>query len=174
MSLVRPPGPPPVRSAEPPARRGRPPARNEILRAGRLGGLDPAELAAREGTPFYAYDLDVVGRQVEALRRRLPSSVDLAYAVKANPSLAVLRPARRARPGRRRGVRRRAPPGPAGRVRGREVVVTGPGKRDEELAAAVDAGVRAVTVESVGELRRLAAIAEGTRAARRPSCSGPP
>ena len=30
-------------------------------------------------------------RQVEALRRRLPPSVDLAYAVKANPQLAVLR-----------------------------------------------------------------------------------
>ena len=41
------------------------------------------------------------------------------------------------------------------------IVVTGPGKRDEELAAAVEAGVRVVTVESVGELRRLAAIAAG-------------
>ncbi len=41
------------------------------------------------------------------------------------------------------------------------IVITGPGKRDEELAAAVEAGARAVTVESVGELRRLARIAEG-------------
>ena len=41
------------------------------------------------------------------------------------------------------------------------VVFTGPGKRDEELAAAVEAGVRVVTVESPGELRRLARIAEG-------------
>ena len=40
------------------------------------------------------------------------------------------------------------------------VVFTGPGKRDEELRAAVDAGVRVVTVESPGELRRLASIAE--------------
>ena len=39
--------------------------------------------------------------------------------------------------------------------------MTGPGKRDEELAAAVEAGVRVVTVESVGELRRLAALAAG-------------
>ena len=133
MSLVRPPGPPPVRPAEPPARRGRPPARNEILRAGRLGGLDPAELAAREGTPFYAYDLDVVGRQVDALRRRLPSSVDLAYAVKANPSLAVLR--------RLAGLGLGADVASGGELRqalragfvAAEVVVTGPGKRDEEL-----------------------------------------
>ena len=45
-------------------RRGRPPARNEILRAGRLGGLAPDELAARFGTPLYVYDLDVIDRQV--------------------------------------------------------------------------------------------------------------
>ncbi len=41
------------------------------------------------------------------------------------------------------------------------IVFTGPGKRDEELQAAVEAGVRVVTVESVGELRRLAGVAEG-------------
>jgi diaminopimelate decarboxylase len=37
--------------------------------------------------------------------------------------------------------------------------MTGPGKRDEELAAAVAAGIGVLTVESPGELRRLEAIA---------------
>ena len=37
--------------------------------------------------------------------------------------------------------------------------MTGPGKRDDELRAAVTAGIRAVTVESPGELARLEAIA---------------
>ena len=37
--------------------------------------------------------------------------------------------------------------------------MTGPGKRDAELVAAVAAGIRAVTVESPGELARLEAIA---------------
>ena len=64
---------------------------NEVLRGSRLGGHDPSELAERFGTPFYAYDLDVVTRQVEALRSILPATFDLAYAVKANPNLAVLR-----------------------------------------------------------------------------------
>ena len=39
------------------------------------------------------------------------------------------------------------------------IVMTGPGKRDDELVAAVEAGIRAVTVESPGELARLEAIA---------------
>ena len=134
----------------------------------------PAELAGRDGTPFYAYDLDVVGRQVDALRRRLPSSVDLAYAVKANPSLAVLRRlaglglgADVASGGELRQALR------AGFVAG-EVVVTGPGKRDEELAAAVDAG----RARGDGGVRRRAPTAgdESPRAwgGRSRCCSGPP
>jgi diaminopimelate decarboxylase len=39
--------------------------------------------------------------------------------------------------------------------------MTGPGKRDEELRAAVSAGIGALTVESPGELERLDAIAAG-------------
>ncbi len=161
MSMVREPGPPPARATAPAARRGRPPARNEILRGGRLGGIAPGELAARFGTPFYVYDLDVVGRQGVSLRAVLPERFDLAYAVKANPNLAVLRHlaglglgADVASGGELRHVLR------AGFAPDR-VVFTGPGKRDEELAAAVEAGVRVLTVESVGELRRLARIAEG-------------
>jgi diaminopimelate decarboxylase len=134
---------------------------NEVLRDGRLGDMDPSELAERFGTPFYAYDLDVVAGQVEALRAALPAAFDLAFAVKANPNLAVLRHlaglglgADVASGGELRHVLR------AGFAPER-VVFTGPGKRDEELAAAVEAGVRVVTVESPGELRRLERIAEG-------------
>ncbi len=161
MSAIRQPGPPPARHAEPVVRRGRPPARNEILRGGRLGGQDPAMLAERFGTPFYVYDLDVVARQVAGLRSVLPASFDLAYAVKANPNRTVMRHlaglalgADVASGGELRHARR------AGFAADR-IVFTGPGKRDDELAAAVDTGVRAVTVESPGELRRLSRIAEG-------------
>ncbi len=161
MSPVRESGPPPGHQAALAARRGRPPARNEVCRNGRLAGLAPADLAEWFGTPAYVYDLDVVGRQVAALRAALPARFDLAYAVKANPNLAVLRHlaamglgADVASGGELRHVVR------AGFDPSR-VVMTGPGKRDEELSAAVATGVRVVTVESVGELRRLARLAEG-------------
>ena len=130
-----------------------------ILRDGRLGGADPEALAMRFGTPYYAYDLDVVTAQVESLRATLPASFDLAFAVKANPLLALLR--------HLAGLGLGADVASGGELRhvlragfdGGRVVFTGPGKRDEELAAAVEAGVRVVTVESRGELGRLAAIA---------------
>jgi diaminopimelate decarboxylase len=134
---------------------------NEVLRDGRLGGHDPSALAERFGTPFYAYDLDVVSRQVAALRAALPDAFDLAYAVKANPNLAVLRllagrglGADVASGGELRHVLRAGFPADG-------IVFTGPGKRDEELAAAVETGVRVVTVESLTELWRLERIAKG-------------
>ena len=146
-------------------RRGRPPARNEILRAGRLGGVDPGVLAAQYGTPLFVYDLDVVSRQVDALRAILPAGFEVAYAGKANPSVGVVAhlaglglgadvaSAGELATALRAGV-------PAGRI-----LMTGPGKRDDELRMAVRAGIRAVTVESPGELRRLERIAaaEGRR-----------
>ncbi len=162
MSLVRlPPAVPrpALRDDDPAPRRGRPPARNEILRAGRLGGLAPEELAQRFGTPLYVYDLDVIDRQVESLRAVLPPVVDLAYAVKANPALAVV--AHLGRLGLGADVASAGELATALRagIDPARIVMTGPGKRDEELRAAVAAGIRAVTVESPGELARLEAIA---------------
>ncbi|TMC62948.1 MAG: hypothetical protein E6J17_05695 [Chloroflexi bacterium] len=140
-------------------RRGRPRLRNEILRRGTLGGIEPAEIAARFGTPCYVYDLDVVDRQVAALRAILPSPFELAYAVKANPSLAVVGHLGRlglgadVASGGELALALRAGIPPA------RIIFTGPGKREPELRAAVEANIRAVTVESRGELERLEAVA---------------
>jgi diaminopimelate decarboxylase len=130
-----------------------------ILDAGLIAGLSPAALAEEFGTPFYVYDLDLVGRRVDALRAVLPRGFRVAYAVKANPSLAVVAYLRS------RGIGADVASGgeletvlragfePAA------IAMTGPGKREAELAAAVAAGIGFITVESPGELRRLEAIA---------------
>ncbi len=124
-----------------------------------LDALDAAGIAEAFGTPVYVYDLDVVARRVEVLRAALPATVDLAYAVKANPSLAVLR--RLASLGLGADVAsggELAAALRAGFDPGR-IVVTGPGKTADLHRAAVRAGVGAVTVESTGELARLEAVA---------------
>ena len=152
-------------------RRGRPPARNEILRAGRLGGVTPEELAERYGTPLYVYDLDVMDGQVAALRAVLPPAVELAYAVKANPALAVVTHLGRLGLGADVASGGELETVAHAGISGDRVVMTGPGKRDDELRAAVTAGVRAITVESPGELARLEAIAAA--AGRRPAGHAP-
>ena len=132
-----------------------------VLDSGLLAGLPPAALASEFGTPFYIYDLDLIGRRVEALRAALPQGFRIAFAVKANPALAVVAHLRRcgvgadiASGGELETVLR-AGFDPA------SVAMTGPGKREDELVAAVSAGIGIVTVESRGELHRLEGIAAG-------------
>jgi diaminopimelate decarboxylase len=132
---------------------------DSILDAGLLAGISPAVLAEEFGTPFYVYDLDLIGRRVAALRAALPRGFRIAFAVKANPSLAVVAHLERCgvgadvASGGELATVLRAGFDP------KEIAMTGPGKRDGELAAAVAAGIGFITVESPGELRRLEAIA---------------
>lgn len=132
-----------------------------------LGGVDAEDLAGRFGTPLYVYDLDGIDRQVEALRAALPPNGEIAYAVKANPALAVV--AHLGRLGLGADVASDGELATALRagIAPERIIMTGPGKRDAELASAVRVGVRAITVESPGELARLEGIAAaaGTRQA---------
>ena len=51
-----------------------------------VGGVPVDRLAARVGgTPFFAYDRDLLTARVAALRAALPAEISLSYAVKANP-----------------------------------------------------------------------------------------
>lgn len=117
-----------------------------------VSGLDPEDLVRRHGSPLYVYDLDVVAARVAMLREAMPTDVEVAYAVKANPSPAILRllaslglGADIASGGELAAVTR-------ARFDLRRVVMTGPGKTDAELAAAIRSGVRAITIESLEEI----------------------
>jgi len=126
---------------------------------GRIAGVEAEELAGQYGTPLYVYDFDAIAARVRALREALPASFELAYAAKANPALAVLAEVRGlgigldvASGGELLAAQRSG-------FDGSRVVFTGPGKTDAELTAAVEANLRAITVESAGELVRLERIA---------------
>ena len=130
-----------------------------ILEGGQLAGISAASLAEEFGTPFFVYDLDLIERRVAALKAVLPPGVRVAFAVKANPALAVVAHLRRcgvgadvASGGELETVLR------AG-FEPSSIAMTGPGKRDSELSAAVSAGIGVITVESPGELTRLETIA---------------
>ena len=130
-----------------------------ILEGGQLAGISAASLAEEFGTPFFVYDLDMIERRVAALKAVLPPGVRVAFAVKANPALAVVAHLRRcgvgadvASGGELETVLR------AG-FEPSSIAMTGPGKRDSELSAAVSAGIGVITVESPGELTRLETIA---------------
>src|SRR4051812_23931370 len=158
-ALRRPPDRPAPALVEPAPRRGRPPQREGIVRSGRLAGLEAHELATRFGTPAYIYDLDLIERRWAALRAALPARVDVAYAVKANPALAIVDFLGRQGAGADVASSGELATALRAGIDASRIVMTGPGKRDAELRAAVAAGVRAVTVESPNELARLEGLA---------------
>lgn len=129
------------------------------VEGGQVAGIVAEELATRFGSPLYVYDFDVITARVRALRAVLPPTFELAYAVKANPALAVL--AEMSALGLGLDIASGGELLAAQRIGfdPARVVFTGPGKTDADLAAAVGANLRAITVESAGELARLERIA---------------
>jgi diaminopimelate decarboxylase len=111
------------------------------------------EVAAAVGTPFYAYDADRFRERIRRFRAAFgePQPV-VCYALKANDALALIRIAADEGLGAdivsggelakaiRAGI-------PAERI-----VFSGVGKRRDEIRAALEAGVRSLNIESLGEL----------------------
>ena len=123
-------------------------------------GAPLAELAQRHGTPLYVYSAATIVaryRAVDDAFRSYPHAMH--YALKANSTLAIVRLLRGlgacadANSGGEIDVALRAgfiPP---------QIVFTGVGKTDAELAQAVDLGVKTINAESAGELERIDRIA---------------
>jgi diaminopimelate decarboxylase len=129
----------------------------------RVAGLDPEALAASYGSPLFVYDLDTLTARVSLLRAALPRAINLAFAVKANPCLAVL--AHLAGLGVGADVASSGELDAAVRagVPVDRIVFTGPGKTDAELGRAVRLGIRALTIESLDELDVVIELAELAR-----------
>jgi len=123
-------------------------------------GVPLAEIAAHVGTPVYVYSAPLVGERYSAIDRAFhgyPHAIH--YALKANSTLAIVRLLRglgsaadansiwEIEAARRAGFQ------PA------DIVFTGVGKSPVELECAVALGLKAINVESAGELTRIEAIA---------------
>src|SRR6266496_4796091 len=117
-------------------------------------------LAERYGTPLYVYSGATLTRHWKVLHRSLAGLRHLVcYAVKANSNLSVL--SLFARLGSGFDIvsggelyRVLKAGGAAGKV-----VYSGVGKRDDELAFALDQGVKVIDVESAEELARVSIVA---------------
>lgn len=117
--------------------------------------IDHADLVARVGSPAYVYDLEAIRAAHGELAGALPAPSRLLYSLKANPHPMVVAELRRLGCG--------AEVSSAGEIaaaldaghNGSELVLSGPGKRHDDLAHAVAAGVGLVSLDSVPEPTRL-------------------
>ena len=121
------------------------------------------EIAAAVGTPVYVYSTATLRRHAQVFQQAL-SSLDrplIAFAVKANPNIAVLKLLGQEGLGAdvvSEGEMRRAL---AAGIPADRIVFSGVGKTDAEMEAALEAGILQLNVESEGELDRLSAVAHG-------------
>lgn len=125
-----------------------------------IGGRRASELVAEAGrTPLFVYSRAHLDARVAALRAALPARVGVNFAVKANPHLAVI--------GHMAPLVDGFDIASAGElalcmavgIDPRRISFAGPGKRDDELEAAIRAGVT-LNCESEGEGARALAIGE--------------
>ena len=123
-------------------------------------GVSIGEIAAAAGTPVYVYSAAALRERYRAIDGAFggyPHAVH--YALKANSTLAIVRLLRDLGSGVDANsiweieVARRAGHDPS------SIVFTGVGKSPHELECAVTLGVKAINVESAGELSRVEAIA---------------
>ena len=117
------------------------------------------DIADAVGTPFYVYAAATLRRHYRVFSEGLREGDLTAFAVKACSNLAVLSVLAREGSGAdvvsagelARALRAGIP--------GERIVFSGVGKTDAEIAAALDAGVLQLNVESEAELHRVSAVA---------------
>lgn len=131
-----------------------------------VGGIPLTRLADRVGgTPFFVYDRRLLDERIRHLRRHLPPSVALHYAIKANPMPAVVQHLANLVDGfdvASAGEMKTALDTPISADR---VAFAGPGKTKQELSQAIAAGVT-IEIESAHETRTIAELA--TQSGRSP------
>jgi diaminopimelate decarboxylase len=125
-----------------------------------VGGSGVAALVeAAGGTPLFLYDAAMLEARIATLRAVLPDRCDLHYAMKANPFAPLLRHMAARVDGIDIASAGELEMALAAGMAPDRISFAGPGKRDDELRAAVDHGVT-VNLESEGEARRLLGAAE--------------
>lgn len=122
--------------------------------------MDFRALAKEFGTPLYVYDFDHFKGQYTKLKEAFGGRKSLlAYAVKANSNLSVIKNFGDLGSGADcvsiGEVRRALKAG----IKPYKIIFSGVGKRDDELKEAIESDILFVNVESEGELKRVEAIA---------------
>lgn len=127
-----------------------------------IGGVELSRLVQRAGsTPFYAYDRQLMTRRVTELRLAMPPDLKIHYAMKANPMPAVVQHMASIVDGLDLASAGEMKVALDTTMRPENISMAGPGKRPQELAQAIAAGIT-INIESFHELETIAKLSEKT------------
>ncbi|MBI3659464.1 diaminopimelate decarboxylase, partial [Candidatus Acetothermia bacterium] len=125
----------------------------------KIADLEATALAKEYGTPLYLYDASIFEIKYRKLREALPPQADIFFAVKSNPSLAIVSLFRSLGAGVDLASLGELQTALKAGVLPQKIVFTGPSKTDAEIEAAISTGIFAINAESERELERIDRIA---------------
>lgn len=125
----------------------------------KFADLEASALAKEYGTPLYIYDASIFETKYRKLREALPSQADIFFAVKSNPSLAVVSLFRSLGAGVDLASLGELQTALRASIAPQKIVFTGPSKTEAEIEAAISTGIFAINAESERELERIDRIA---------------
>lgn len=127
-----------------------------------IGGQTASALVQQAGrTPLFVYSRAHLNQRVADLRAAMPQRLGINYAIKANPYAPVLTHMAGLVDGFDIASGGELAMAQAAGLDPSRISFAGPGKREEELQAAIEAGVT-LNLESDNELRRALAVGEQT------------
>src|SRR5258706_15584966 len=118
-----------------------------------------ADIAAKVGTPFYCYSTATLERHYRVFAAPFPKGTLIAFSVKANGNLAVLKTLARLGAGADVVSGGELKKALAAGIPAERIVFSGVGKTKSEMQAALTARIRQFNVESEPELEALSEVA---------------
>jgi len=123
--------------------------------------IDFKRLAQQYGTPLYVYDFDKIAENYQGFKEAFAGKKSLiSYAVKANSNLSVIQHLGKMGAGADcvsiGEVRRALKAG----IERYKIIFSGVGKKDDEIAEALDAGILMLNLESEAEMKRVEQVAQ--------------
>jgi diaminopimelate decarboxylase len=129
-------------------------AQGELL----VGGVPIQTLAQRYGTPAFFYDRSTIDKKLDALKAALPSRFSVSYSVKANPNSAIVRYFVSHGCGLEIASSGELAIALEAGCKPERVLFAGPGKTEAELEFALSREIGEIHLESLTEIKRVAAI----------------
>jgi len=120
-----------------------------------IGGVWISHLLETYGTPLYVYDATTIGERYSSLRKNLPPNAYIFYAFKANFNLSICAYLRKLGCGADIASQGELMLALRAGFRPERIIYAGPGKGYQELFTAILAGIRAINVESYGEIAKI-------------------
>ena len=125
-----------------------------------VSGVVVDDIVEQYGSPIYVYDASIIRDQYQKLRRAVPDGIDIFYAMKPNPTRAIVELLHNSGTGVEVASIGDLITCEQIGVNPNNIAYAGPAKTDQELRKAIDMGIYIIHAESLNEIKRINKIAK--------------